>query len=105
MLGLGKHRDQFGERQGLGNRDNVSAWNRDFSCGPIAKMEQIAQHLAFNRGQVAALGRFAFGRVDGLFDLVPQAGLMIIAEDQRPHSAPQSRTGLVRMVRHHARSR
>ena len=76
-----------------GDFDGDGVWDLLLAgaSGAVAEMEQVAQHLPFERRQVAGFGRRFIGLVDRLLDLVAKGRFMIVAEDQRAHPAPQSR--------------
>jgi len=71
MPGLGEQGDEVGEAGLLLNRDDVRARHADIARVSLAEMEQVAHHLAFERGKVA--GRVGLGivlmRIDRLLEL------------------------------------
>ena len=89
MAVFGEGRDAIGKARGIGNRDNRAARNHHIINAVFAEMEQIAQHRALNRGQIAVgVGRnaafglfFMFG--NRFFKLFAQSRLMIAAKDDR----------------------
>ena len=90
-----------------GTDDDLAARDRDLARGAVAEVKQVAQHLPLERGEVAALGRRGVGLVDRFLDLVAQRGVVILAENQRAHPAPQPRSAFLRVVvasRHQSRS-
>ena len=92
MPGVGEGGGQIVERDRVGHRDDVAAGHRHLARGAVAEVQQVAQHLAFVGGQVAADRALALGIVDRFLDLVAKRGLAIVAEDQRAHPAPQPRS-------------
>ena len=52
-------------------------------------MQQVAKHLPLGGRQVASLDRLILGVVDRFLDLVAKRGLMVFAEQESSHPAPQ----------------
>ena len=71
--------------------NNVAARDRDLARGLVAKMQQVAQHLAFGRGEVAGDRARVLGLFDRFLNLVAEARLAVLAKDQVTHAAPQPR--------------
>ena len=82
-------------RRGL-DRDDLAARHRDIVGVVLGKMQQVAQHLAFNQRQVARAA--VFGRilavlvlvlVDRVFELRTQRAFAVIGVEEFPDSEDQ----------------
>ena len=92
VAGIGEGADQVGEGDALLDRDDVGARHADVARVALAEVQEVADHLALELGQVA-LGvgrRIAFVAVDRLLELVAQPFLAGIAEDQGLQPPPDS---------------
>ncbi len=98
--GVGEGADQLVEADRRRHRDDVAAGDADVARGPLAEVEQVAEHLPLGRRQVAGDRARVLGLVDRFLDLVAKRRLAVVAEDQGAHSAPQPRAALVVPRRH-----
>ena len=92
MPGVGEQRHQIGEAGPLLDCDDVGARHADIARILLAEMEEVADHLAFQRRQVAlGVGRgIALVPVDRLLQLVAQRILGFAAEDRALQPAPDA---------------
>ena len=101
---LGKGLDHVGPLGGGGNRHDLAAGHGHIIGIVLAEMQQIAQHLPFQRRKIAVGGagflRVAFVFVDYAFDLRAERLIDVVLEkspDDTPERAgtiPISRAGL-----------
>jgi len=101
MLRLGEGRDQVVEADVARDRDDLAAIDRYLARRSIAEMQQVAQPLALERGEVAALLAAFLGLVERFPDLVAHRAVMLVAEDQGADPAPQP-AAFSRVARHQA---
>ena len=73
--------------------DNVASGHADFAGRLLAEMEQVAQHLALDRAEVAGDGLAVglFGLIDRFLDFRAEGRLRFVAEDQVLDAPPQPR--------------
>ena len=88
---FGEQLDEVGERGVLLDRDDVGARHADIACVTLAEMQQVADHLAFERGEIALGigGGIALVPVDRILELIAQR-FVGGAEDQAFQPAPDT---------------
>ncbi len=91
VAGLGEQLDEVGERRLLLDRDDVGARHADIACVPLAEMQQVADHLALERGEIALGigGGIALVPVDRILELIAQR-FVGGTEDQAFQPAPDT---------------
>jgi hypothetical protein len=105
VAGVGEGPDQFVKADGRADRDDVASSDANLAGGAVAEMQEVAEHQPLGRAEVAGDGPSALRLVHRILDLVAQGRFGFVAEDQRPHPAPQARAAtdlIVGIGRHHA---
>src|SRR5204862_333541 len=75
------------------DRDDVRARHADIAGVALAEMEQVAQHLALDRGKVARRRATALVMlVDCVLDAVAQRFFLVVTEQEGADAAPYSAT-------------
>jgi hypothetical protein len=98
---FGEGRDAIGKASAFVNGDNVAAGHHDIVNPVLAKMQKVAQHSAFNRGQVAVIVRLViivaifFVLSNCFFKLLAQSWLVIAAKKHRFQPLPYSSVVIV----------
>ena len=95
VLGFGKSPYQIVEGNRRGHADHFAASDADVARGPLAEMQQVAEHLPFGRREIARDGTRILGLVDRFLDLVAERLLAVLAEDQGAHAAPEPRSAFI----------
>ena len=93
VAGFGEQRGEIGEARLLLDGDDVGAGNGDVVDRMLRKMQQVAQHLPLDRGQVTLYRRVIFLFflvifVECFLQLPAKAGFRILAEQERLDAAP-----------------
>ena len=96
MAGLGKGLDQLGEAARARHGDDVGAGDGDVGDIALAEMEQVAKHLALDRGEIAHRRALALMAFDRFLYLLAQGLLAVAAEQEGPQAAPEA--GLLMLV-------
>ena len=90
MPGFRENLDEMVEGGPLFHRDDVGAGDTHIPGITLAEMEEIADHLPLERGQIAlGIGAgIALMPIDRLFELIAQRFFLILPEDQAFQPAP-----------------
>ncbi len=82
--GFREQLDEIGEAGGFLHGDDVRARHADIARVALAEMEQILEHLALDRGEIAGgrLAAFVLMLVDRFLDAVAQRLFLLVAEQQ-----------------------
>ncbi|EEF24350.1 conserved hypothetical protein [Ricinus communis] len=84
---------QLGEAGPFLDRDDVRPRHADIAGIALAEMEQVLEHLALDRGQVARRGAAALDMfVDRVLDAVAQRFFLVVTEQEGADTAPYSAT-------------
>ena len=91
MPRLGEQLDEVRERRLLLDRDDVRARHADVAGIALAEVQQVADHLALERGEIALrIGRgIALVPVDRILELVAKR-FVLATEDQALEPAPDT---------------
>ena len=98
---LREGRHQIGERDILGHRDDFAARHADVADRALAEVEEVAQHGALDRREIAGGRRLALALLDHLLDLVAERRLALVAEQQPAQTAPQAAAMLATSILGH----